>query len=331
MQTIFNPENNSNAAVLDGETTILEVTKIQPPNKHKVIFEYYDALQPGAAFRILNDHDPKPLYYQLIAERGKNFQWTYLQSGPEVWEIEIKRNEAGTTVGEIAAADIRKAEVFKKYGIDFCCGGKKTVAQTCAEKHIDAKKLQQDLDACVEEKEDILPLQFNRWGTDYLVDYIYNQHHVFYYEIAGEINELCEKVTAKHAIHFPQLTIIDSLWKQLQADLQTHFAREEKVLFPFIKALENNRKATEAGEVRSIPSLKEAMQMMEADHEVAGELLAMIRKATGNFTPPEDCCNTMRFYYKKLKDLDADLHQHVHLENNILFPKVLELERALQQ
>lgn len=331
MDTLFNEKTGDFRTLLEGQTTLLDVTRIPPPSKHQVIFEYFDGLEPGASIRILNDHDPRPLYYQLIAERGRNFQWTYFQSGPEVWEIEIRKNQAGITVGEIAAADIRKAEVFKKYGIDFCCGGKKTIAQVCTEKHIDKEALQEELDGCMKSEEDVIPLQFNRWRADSLADYIYNQHHVFYYETKEEIDELCEKVTAKHAIHFPQLAIVESLWKQLKADLETHFAREEKVLFPLIKALEKARFSKDSEVLGNLPSLKEAMQVMEADHEVAGELLGLIRKETGNFIPPANSCNTTRFYYLKLKDLDADLHQHVHLENNILFPKVLQLEEELRQ
>ena len=126
------------------ETFELNVTLLVPWMKHPTIFKKFDELMPGHSFRILNDHDPKPLYYQMIAERGNLFGWQYLQKGPEWWRVQITKHDAvsGETIGQIAAKDIRKTEVFKKYGIDFCCGGKKSVEQVCREKGIDAAKLE---------------------------------------------------------------------------------------------------------------------------------------------------------------------------------------------
>jgi regulator of cell morphogenesis and NO signaling len=120
---------------------VLNVTLIEPRLKHPTIFKHFDALKEGEAFQILNDHDPKPLYYQLLGERGNIFTWSYLEQGPQWWKVQIKKNDLanGETVGEIAAKDIRKAEVFKKYGIDFCCGGKKSLKQVCEEKGLDVE------------------------------------------------------------------------------------------------------------------------------------------------------------------------------------------------
>lgn len=110
----------------------LDVTKIEPRLKHPTIFEHFDALKAGESFAIHNDHDPKPLYYQLLGQRGNIFSWEYLQAGPEIWLVKIEKNkadEAGNieTVGNIAAKDYRKAEVFKKFGIDFCCAGNRSL------------------------------------------------------------------------------------------------------------------------------------------------------------------------------------------------------------
>src|SRR5690606_22997516 len=118
-------------------TDILDVTAIEPKFKHPRIFEKFDALDKGESFIIHNDHDPKPLYYQLLGERGNIFNWEYLEQGPEWWKVKISKkgtNETDETLGELVAKDLRKAQVFKKYGLDYCCGGKKKVKQGCSKK-----------------------------------------------------------------------------------------------------------------------------------------------------------------------------------------------------
>jgi regulator of cell morphogenesis and NO signaling len=117
------------------------------------------------------------------------------------------------------------------------------------------------------------------------------------------------------------------LFGELLQELDTHFMREEKVVFPFIKAIVRAKRTGSLEVLNSQPSLTEPIHIMEVDHEAAGDILAEMEKITGNYAPPEDACNSFRFLYKKLKDLDEDLHQHIHLENNILFPKALKLER----
>jgi regulator of cell morphogenesis and NO signaling len=113
-------------------------------------------------------------------------------------------------------------------------------------------------------------------------------------------------------------------------ELDTHFMREEKVVFPFIKALVLAKRTGNFEALNSQPSLTEPIRLMEVDHEAAGDILEQIQKLSSNYTPPGDACNSYQFLYKKLKDLDEDLHQHIHLENNILFPKALKLDRELR-
>lgn len=309
---------------------VLNVTLLEPRLKHPTIFKYFDALAEGEAFQILNDHDPKPLYYQLIAERGNTFSWQYIQKGPQWWQVEIRKNEKGVTVGELAAADVRKAEVFKKYGIDFCCGGKKTLKQACAEKGIDPALVEAELNNSSNQATSAPAFDFNRWAPDFLVDYIYNQHHQYYYQEAPVIADLLQKVVARHGDHFPELYQLAGLYLQLQQELQGHFFKEERVLFPFIKALVKAQKERDFSALADYPAINEPVQMMEAEHEAAGEILAEIQAVTNNFAPPAGACNSFQLLYKKLRDLDTDLHQHIHLENNILFPKALALEKELR-
>lgn len=325
--TTFNEVNTAS----ENEPFVLNVTLIEPRLKHPTIFKYFDALQPGVGFMILNDHDPKPLYYQLLGERGNIFTWTYLEKGPTWWKVLIKKNdeEAGETVGEIAAADIRKAEVFKKYGIDFCCGGKKSLKQVCEEKGLELATVEAEL-ASTPQTQQGSANNFKAWEPDFLVDYIYNQHHLYYYELQPALKDLLTKVVGHHGDTHPELKNLYSLYTQLVTELDTHFMREEKVVFPFIKALVQVKRTGDRALLNDLPSLTEPVRMMEVDHEAAGDILLEINKLTNNYTPPADGCNSYQFLYKKLSELEADLHQHIHLENNILFPKALKLEKELR-
>ncbi len=313
------------------EVFVLNVTLIEPRLKHPTIFKYFDALKEGEAFHILNDHDPKPLYYQLLGERGNIFSWQYLEQGPQWWRVQIRKDDLqnGETVGEIAAKDLRKAEVFKKYGIDFCCGGKKSLKQACAEKGLDVEIVEAELEAAPQVA--TTPADnYSLWEPDFLADYIYNQHHLYYYQEVPVLKGLMTKVTQHHGDTHPELKYVYSLFGQLLHELDTHFMQEEKLVFPFIKALVQAKRTGNFHALNSQPSLTEPIRIMEADHEAAGDILAELRKRTNDYTPPADACNSYQFLYKKLKELDEDLHQHIHLENNILFPKALKLERGLK-
>jgi regulator of cell morphogenesis and NO signaling len=313
------------------EPAVLNVTLLEPRQKHPTIFRHFDDLQGGEALVILNDHDPKPLYYQLLAERGQVFSWTYLENGPTWWRVQIKKNDSdgGETVGAIAAKDLRKAEVFKKYGIDFCCGGKKTLKQACEEKGVDPSLIEAELEAANGSTGQATN-DFNRWQPDFLADYIYNQHHIYYYEEMPVIGDLMEKVAARHGAHFPELMSLRVLLGHLQTELDSHFLKEEKVVFPFIKALAQAKRTGDFEALYSQPSLTEPVRVMEDEHEAAGDLLAQIQHMTNNYTPPAGACNSFQFLYQKVKALDEDLHQHIHLENNLLFPKALSLEKELR-
>ena len=309
----------------------LFVPGLQPALKHPTIFKRFDALESGEAFVIINDHDPKPLYYQLLAERGNIFSWDYLEQGPETWKVHIKKHDAATgeTVGQIAAKDIRKAEVFKKYGIDFCCGGKKSLKQACEEKGLPLATVEAELEGVQQTSQ--ASENYDRWNPDFLADYIYNKHHQYYYDEAPIIDELLTKVVDHHGDRFPELEEVYRLFVTLVQELNSHFAKEEKVLFPFIKALVHAKQTGKVEDLTSQFSIAGPVQMMEADHDAAGEILAELNEITNNYTAPEGACNSFQFLYRKLKELEDDLHQHIHLENNILFPKALALEKELRK
>jgi regulator of cell morphogenesis and NO signaling len=330
MTTIENSQETALPEQTTAEIFILNVTLLEPRLKHSTIFKHFNVLNPGEAFQILNDHDPKPLYYQMIAERGPVFAWEYIQKGPQWWQVQITKNSLeGTPVGEIAAKDIRKAEIFKKYGIDFCCGGKKSLKQACAEAQVDMAVIEAELNDVhtIEIKTPVI--DFTRWEAGFLSDYIYNQHHLYFYQERPIISDLMDKVVNHHGEHFPILFQVENIYRQLEQELAGHFIKEERVLFPFIKELNQAKKTGDLSYLKNLPSLIQPLVMMEKDHDDAGALLTQMRKLTNNYTPPAGSCNSFNLLYKKLEALESDLHTHVHLENNILFPKALALEKEV--
>ena len=310
---------------------ILDVTQIEPRLKHPTIFEKFDALSSGEAFVIHNDHDPKPLYYQLIAERGQIFDWEYLEEGPKIWEIKItKFNQGGkpSTIGELVAEDFRKAEVFSQFGIDFCCGGEKSLKQACEEKGLDKGEVETAL-AEVETRPLSSQQNYKNWELDFLTDYIVNTHHKYVKESLPMLHDVSVKVAEVHGGSHPEMHTIASLFAAVAEELSGHMQKEEQILFPLIKELAFAKHQNAPLESSSFASVENPIKMMEAEHVSAGRNMDMIHELSNSYSLPEDACSSYRMLYNKLNEFEQDLHQHIHLENNILFPKAIQLEKEL--
>lgn len=313
------------------DSNILDVTALEPRMKHPTIFQKFDELAEGQSLILHNDHDPKPLYYQLLGERGEIFAWEYLEQGPQLWRIRITKNASGTgeeTLGEIAAKDLRKAQVFKKYGLDFCCGGKKTVKEACAEKGIDATLVEKELQHAdnAPAAASARPLPFNEWNLDFLADYIVNTHHSYVKKVMPDLKAYADKVARVHGGHHPELLEINSLVQHTMKEMAEHTIEEETVLFPYIKklvALNGNATA------RDIDHVQASIDLRVQEHELVGGNMEKIRELSSNYTVPEDGCASYSFLFKSLNEFEEDLHIHVHLENNILFPKAIDLEKEI--
>ncbi len=310
---------------------ILNVTLLEPRQKHPTIFVRFDELTEGESLTIQNDHDPKPLYYQLLGERGNIFTWEYLEQGPESWKVKISKrmnSESEETLGQIVATDLRKAQIFKKYGLDFCCGGKKTVKQACAEKGLDVTKIEQEL-----QQADKIPLSrplpYGDWSLDFLSDYIVNTHHSYVNKNLPDIKAFAEKVMKVHGAQHPELVRINKLVQEIYAELTAHMAKEEKVLFPYIKELVAANKNTTPLDAPHFGSVQTPINMMEMEHELVGKNLEEIRILSSNYLLPQDACASYSLLYRLLDEFEEDLHLHIHLENNILFPKALQTEKEM--
>ena len=224
------------------------------------------------------------------------------------------------TVGEIVADDIRTANVFKKYGLDFCCGGGASVQSACDDSGVDVSEVLADLEA-ITSQSDVVDNYKNMPLID-LVDHIYNTHHTYIYENGPMTAEFINKVAHVHGSRHPETVEIAKLYNELLHDLHQHMMKEEQILFPFVKQLVEH--GNQGGAFVNGP-----ISVMEAEHDTAGEILKKMNELSNGYEPPADACNTYRAAYANLKALEDDIHYHIHLENNILFPKSLELEKQL--
>ena len=235
----------------------------------------------------------------------------------------------GLTVGQIVARDFRTAEVFKSFGIDFCCGGKKGLQEVCTQKNVKFEELISSLETLYQSGSGNGNLHFDEWELDFLADYIERIHHSYVAESILFMLELSVKVARVHGHASPEVVNIAEKFELVAEELTQHMAKEEQVLFPYIKRLVSAAKMEGNEQCPPMPFVRNPIRMMEMEHENAGNLLREIAGLSDNYTPPEYACNSWRVLYAKLNEFEDDLHQHVHLENNILFPKAIALEDQL--
>ncbi|SDH49396.1 iron-sulfur cluster repair di-iron protein [Chitinophaga filiformis] len=309
-------------------TRILDVPTLAPAVKHQTIIEAFDALLPGEEFIIHNDHDPKPLYYELISKKGNIVTFDYLENGPSLWRVLVKKRDAHpdqVTVADMAAADYRKADVFAKHGIDFCCGGNITLKEAARRRGIDEAILLAELDKVTKEAVPATEDYINQ-DLHILINHIVGTHHQYVRENAPIIEQLAVKVARRHGKEHPELAELETGTIAFLDDLQQHLEKEERILFPAIVQLEELR-TKEASPAKSF--ILSAIKVMRAEHDTSGEDLRTFRKLTNDYALPQGACNSYTLLFEKMKAFEADLLRHIHLENNILFPKAVQLEQAL--
>ena len=233
--------------------------------------------------------------------------------------------DSNKTVGNIVADDYRTAGVFSQLGIDFCCKGNRTIDEVCTKKGIDKYALLEELER-VTANNNNQGIDFKSWELDLLIDYIEKKHHRYVEEKIPQLLSFLLKLEQVHGAQHPELFEIKKLFKRSADELTQHMKKEELMLFPFIKKMveanRNNAPINNPG----FGSVANPIAMMMEEHENEGERFEKIVELSNNYTPPADACNTYKVTYQMLQEFEADLHAHIHLENNILFPSAIVLQ-----
>src|SRR5690554_6843508 len=234
------------------------------------------------------------------------------------------------TIGEYVAEDYRTAQVFKKYNIDFCCRGNRSIQQVCEKNKIDPNVLYREVEAV---KETITgdTTDYKSWPIDLLADYVEKRHHRYVEEKTPTIKAFLDKLCKVHGERHPELFEITRIFNESAGDLAAHMKKEELVLFPFIQKMVKTQRSGQDLVTPHFGTVENPVAMMMDEHTVEGERFVEIAELTNNYTAPADGCTTYNVTFAMLRDFEEDLHLHIHLENNILFPKAIALEKGLNK
>ena len=231
-------------------------------------------------------------------------------------------------IGELVAEDYRTAPVFQSNGIDFCCQGNRTIKEACVKKDLLPHVLIANLQSAVNKQADGL-VDYQSWPLDLLVDYIEKKHHRYVAEKIPVIKHYLDKVCKVHGEHHPELFKIKDEFFASADELTSHMKKEEGILFPFISAICNSKQHHQTIDKPHFGTVKNPIKMMMDEHEIEGNRFREIAALSNNYTPPLEACNTYKVAFAMLKEYEQDLHLHIHLENNIMFPKAIALENEL--
>jgi regulator of cell morphogenesis and NO signaling len=229
------------------------------------------------------------------------------------------------SLSSIALSHHQVIPVLEKYSLDFCCRGKKTLSEACAEKNIPLQQVMSEMREATNISRPVMP--FTEMTADQLISYIVTHHHFYVKNTMPVILGQLDKLVTKHGDRYPHLKRVHELFTAIKNEMESHMQKEEYILFPRISEIA--AMSLEQKEINYPPVyVNGPIQVMEAEHDHAGQCLFEIRDLTNHYNPPEDACTTHRVCLEALKAFETDLHQHVHLENNILFPMAETLIRT---
>lgn len=230
------------------------------------------------------------------------------------------------SIGSFVAENYRTASVFQKYGIDFCCKGGISIEEVSKSNNLDADQLLSEIrDAITKESSD--SIDFRSWSLDLLVDYIEKKHHKYVERTVPALKQYLDKIQEVHSERHPELNTIRNEFHAAAENLSSHMKKEEVMLFPYIRKLVSSQNSEKID--LGIWTVRNPIKVMMIEHETEGERFRLISRLTNDYSVPEDACRTYQVSFALLKEFESDLHLHIHLENNILFPKAIELEERM--
>lgn len=220
------------------------------------------------------------------------------------------------SIGEIVSMLPKAGDVFKEYHIDFCCGGNRPLIDAIREQNLDEQAVMKKLSEAYEETRKLTNnVDFRTMPSSQLIDYIVNTHHIYLKTVLPELSDLTSTILRVHGPNHSELFKVHKLFHTLKTELEQHLIKEEAILFPMIKEYESSQS------YELLKKIGDALKETEDEHETAGNVIKELRKITNDYSIPEDACGTYSRTFDKLKELEADLFQHIHLENNILFKR----------
>lgn len=234
------------------------------------------------------------------------------------------------SIAEIVSQNPGSVKVFEKFNIDFCCNGKLKFEEACQRANVNEETVIQELNAATT---DTLPgsIRPQNWSLGLLADYIVQNHHAYVKRMTPEIFFLLNKVCNAHGAKHPELHSIKQQFELVSEELEAHMYKEEAILFPAVAELEKGSHIYSSSSQPVGFKLGYPIDVMEKEHEAAGQCLSKMRERSSGYSLPAGACNSFKLLYKRLEEFEADLHIHIHLENNILFPKAILLESKLEE
>lgn len=229
------------------------------------------------------------------------------------------------SLAQIVTGNHLSAAVFEKYHLDFCCKGKRSLKQACDEQNIAIEELLPELEKIASGASITTGYPFDKLTQAQLIDHIVSTHHAYVKNELPQLLTYAEKVASKHGENHPELFKIFELVAAVKEEMELHMKKEEQVLFPRIQEIETITAQQKENPQLNISYLQAPISIMEQEHDHAGALTAEIRQLTNNYIPPQDACTTYKLLFASLQAFETDLHQHVHLENNLLFPNAIKL------
>lgn len=242
----------------------------------------------------------------------------------------MNRTLSSLSLAQIVNSNHKAASIFEKYHLDFCCKGKRSLEQACVEQQLSLLKVTDELENLFSKDNDGIVIDFEKMNLTQLADYIVQTHHAYVKNEMPQIHAYLQKVSSKHGERHSELYKIFQTFAAVKEEMEGHMKKEELILFPRIKELQKLADNESAQLQLHINYLQSPITMMEQEHDHAGNMMNDIRILSNDYTPPQDACTTYRLSFAALKAFELDLHQHVHLENNILFPKAIRMFGELQ-